>query len=336
MDDWRTRMEVDAYKRADLIRRAEQERLVQQARRNGQHRVPDGDNVAQIRRITWQGMLINLLLSGIKLALGLVAASQALVADAVHSLSDISTDLAVLVGVRFWSAPPDKDHPYGHQRIEALVTVAIGLSLAVVAIGIGYNALVSIGGEPGAQPGWLALVGALLSIVFKEALYRWTRSVGHRVKSSALLANAWHHRTDALSSIPVALAIAAAALNPAWIFLDYLGALVVSLFILHAAWGIISPALAELIDRGASEQAQAQIETIVGGVSGVASVHAIRTRRVGAGLFSDLHIVVDGQTTVENGHAISKTVEQTLLANGPDMLDVVVHIDPATNGVHKT
>jgi len=149
-------------------------------------------------------MVINIFLAGLKLALGIFGGSQALVADAVHSFSDMSTDVAVLFGVKFWSAPPDESHPYGHKRIETLVTAAIGFFLGLVAIGIGYNALMSIWAEQAGQPSWVALIGALLSIVFKEFVYRWTVAVGKQVKSPAVVANAWHHRTDALSSIPVA------------------------------------------------------------------------------------------------------------------------------------
>ena len=132
-------------------------------------------NIARIKRITWLGMVINIFLAGLKLALGIFGGSQALVADAVHSFSDMSTDVAVLFGVKFWSAPPDESHPYGHKRIETLITAAIGIFLGLVAIGIGYNALMSIWAEQAGQPGWVALIGALLSIVFKEFVYagRW-------------------------------------------------------------------------------------------------------------------------------------------------------------------
>ena len=289
----------------------------------------EAGNIARIKRVTWLGMVINIFLAGLKLALGIFGGSQALVADAVHSFSDMSTDVAVLFGVKFWSAPPDESHPYGHKRIETLVTAAIGFFLGLVAIGIGYNALTSIGAEQLKQPGWVALIGALLSIVFKEFVYRWTVAVGKQVKSPAVVANAWHHRTDALSSIPVAIAIAAAAINPTWAFLDYVGAVIVSIFILHTAWGIISSTLAELIDQGVPQEEHERLATLATATPGVISVHAIRTRRMSSALYVDLHVMVNGYMTVEKGHEIAKEVKQNLVTNHPDVMDVVVHLEPS-------
>jgi cation diffusion facilitator family transporter len=289
----------------------------------------EAGNIARIKRVTWLGMVINIFLAGLKLALGIFGGSQALVADAVHSLSDMSTDVAVLFGVKFWSAPPDESHPYGHKRIETLITAAIGFFLGLVAIGIGYNALMSIWAGKVSQPSWIALIGALLSIVFKEFVYRWTAAVGRQVKSPAVVANAWHHRTDALSSIPVAIAIAAAAINPAWAFLDYVGAVIVSIFILHTAWGIISSALAELIDQGVPQEEHERLATLTKATPGVISVHAIRTRWMSSALYVDLHVMVNGSMTVEKGHEIAKEVKQNLLTNHPDVMDVVVHLEPS-------
>ncbi|MDY6959920.1 MAG: cation diffusion facilitator family transporter, partial [Halobacteriota archaeon] len=157
-------------------------------------------NFAQINRITWIGVLLNVFLSGIKFVVGYIGSSQAVIADAVHSLSDVSTDLAVLLGLRYWSAPPDEEHPYGHHRIEALVTIGIGSILGIVAFGIGYEAIVTIREVHIEQTSWIAAIGPILSIILKEALHRWTINVGRRAKSSAVIANAWHHRSDALSS----------------------------------------------------------------------------------------------------------------------------------------
>ena len=159
------------------------------------------------------GLLGNVATSALKFVAGFIGSSQAVVADAVHSLSDTVTDIAILVGVKYWSAPADDCHPYGHRRIEAMVTAAIGMALAVVAFGIGYNAIATVREEHLEPPGWIAFLGAMVSIVVKEVIYRWTTSVGRRAKSSAVLANAWHHRSDALSSIPAALAVVLAANN---------------------------------------------------------------------------------------------------------------------------
>ncbi|MFQ5630642.1 MAG: cation diffusion facilitator family transporter [bacterium] len=286
------------------------------------------DNITQTRRITWIGMFVNIGLSVAKFVLGILGASQALVADAVHSLSDLSTDFAVLIGVSYWTKPPDDNHPYGHRRIETLVSAAIGFALFVVAVGIGYHALATMRDEDIRQPGLIALAGALLSIVLKEIIYRWTVIIGKRLRSPALIANAWHHRTDALSSIPVAIAIAAVALNPQWAFIDHIGAFVVSLFIIHASWSIISPAFSELVDKGASRDVQDRITKIAMAVEGVESVHAVRTRRMGTILHIDLHVMVDSEMTVEKGHEISHDVKRELLEQGPDVGDVIVHLEP--------
>ncbi len=297
----------------------------------------DADRRAQFeaRRVTWVGLGLNLLLCGVKLVCGLVAASQALVADAVHTLSDSTTDVAVLVGIPFWSAPADDRHPYGHRRIETVVTVLIAALLAMVACGLVYHALATIEEHHDRPPGWLALAAAVLSIVSKEALYRWTVAVGRRLRSSALVANAWHHRSDSLSSIPVVLAIGGARVFPAWSFLDHIGAIVVSVFVFRAAWQIGWPALRELMDAGAPRKERRRIEEIVLATAGVKKVHAVRTRYVGSRLLVDLHVMVDGDMTVREGHEVADEVEKRLLATGPDLVDVVVHLEPVDSDNQK-
>jgi cation diffusion facilitator family transporter len=295
----------------------------------GFHRSPpmpsDGSSV---RRVTVIGLIGNIAIAALKFVVGTVGFSQAVVADAVHSLSDTVTDLAVLLGLKYWSAPADDRHPYGHGRIETMVTLALGLVLTAVALGIGYRAISTVRETHPKQPQWIAFVGAAVSIVFKEILYRWTVAVGRRVRSSALLANAWHHRSDALSSIPAALAVVLALINPRWAFVDHIGAMVVCVIILHAAWGIIRPALDELIDSGAPEHVREQIRSLAAGLRGVETVHAIRCRRSGPGLHIDLHVTVDGSMSVREGHEISEAVKRYLLEHGPDIVDVVVHLEP--------
>ncbi|MDF0591274.1 cation diffusion facilitator family transporter [Candidatus Methanocrinis natronophilus] len=185
--------------------------------------------VKVVRQVTLVGLAINLALSAVKFAAGVLGNSQAVVADAVHSLSDTATDVAVLVGVKFWSRPPDDCHPHGHQRIEFLVTIFIGLLLAAVALGLVYNALLTLHEPHRSPPGPIAFFAAVLSIFTKELLYRWTISVGRQVKSTALIANAWHHRSDAYSSLATLAGITGAIfLGPAWVILDPLAASVVS------------------------------------------------------------------------------------------------------------
>lgn len=284
--------------------------------------------VSEVKRISWIGLAGNLILSALKFAAGVLGNSQALVADAVHSLSDSITDISILIGVRFWSQPPDERHPHGHWRIESLVTVFIGLVVAAAAIGLAYRALTTFHQTEIYPPGRIALVAAIISIFANELLYRWTVSVGKRIKSAALIANAWHHRSDGFSSIPAAVAVAGAIIVPKWAYLDRIGALIVSVFILYAALDIVRPALEQLVDTAAPAEAGSQIGQVVMATAGVEEVHAIRTRHIGPGLQVDLHIRVDGSLTVEEGHDISENVRQRLIRKGPHVFDVLVHVEP--------
>lgn len=288
----------------------------------------DVQQTRQARQVTWIGLALNLILFITKFILGFVGSSQAVIADAFHSLSDIATDIATLFGIKFWSTPPDECHPYGHKRIETIVTVVIGIALSIIALGIGYNALILMRKTNLKPPTKIAAFGAILSIILKEALYHWTLAVGTRIKSSVLIANAWHHRSDAISSIPVLITVTVAIFNPNFAFIDLVGALIVSLFILKVSWDIIRPAASELADSGASEYDREKIKSIVMEIDDVKATHAIRTRKLGTGLYVDLSVLVDGEITVQKGHHVSHEVKNRLLLKGPDILDVVVHIEP--------
>ena len=282
-----------------------------------------------VRRVTWIGMLTNFGLSGLKFAAGYFGRSQALIADAIHSLTDTTTDIAVIAGSHYWSRPPDDSHPYGHRRLETLVTAFIGVMLAAAGIGIGWEAISTLHKKQTAPPGWFAFYAALASIVIKEVLYRWTAAAGKKIKSPALAANAWHHRTDAISSLPVLIAVGGALIFPTWSFLDRVGAAVVSIFILHAAMKIIWPAIGELVDAGAPEEIQKKIVKITLNTSGVKEVHAIRSRYISSSIQIDMHIVVDGAISVLEGHTIADSVEKNIIDGIPEVLDVVVHVDPS-------
>jgi cation diffusion facilitator family transporter len=286
-------------------------------------------SIRQVRRAGWVGLLCNLLLAAIKVVAGILGHSQAVLADALHSLTDSVTDVAVILGVHFWSAPADDDHPHGHGRIETLVTVVIGLSVGLVALGMGWQSIHGMRlGQVAEAPAGIALAAALMSIAIKEGLYQWTVKIGRRVQSPALIANAWHHRSDAISSIPAALAVAVALLIPGWEFIDRVGAIVVCGFILQASWKILGPALNQLIDAAAPQSDQRFIEELATSVDGVESAHAVRTRYVGAKLAVEIHIGVDGGLSVGDGHAIAKAVRQSLIENGPNVDDVVVQLEP--------
>ncbi|MCP4624285.1 MAG: cation transporter [bacterium] len=283
---------------------------------------------AYVRKVTWVGLLVNIALAGIKLAAGYFGRSQALIADAIHSLTDTTTDLAVIAGSHFWSRPPDESHPYGHRRLETLVTVFIGLLLAAAGIGIGWDAISSLRDKDSSSPGSIALYAAMVSIITKEILYRWTAKNGKRIKSPALAANAWHHRTDAISSVPVLIAVGSALIFPSWSFLDLVGAVVVSIFVLHAALKIIWPGISELIDAGAPQDIQKKIAHIACNIQGVQDIHKIRTRYISTSILVDMHIVVDGSISVREGHAIAEEVEVQIINGIPIVLGAVIHVDP--------
>jgi cation diffusion facilitator family transporter len=264
----------------------------------------------------------------VKAVLGILGRSQALVADAVHSISDMVTDIAVLFGSAFWSAPADENHPYGHGRIETLVTAFIGMALAVVGAGLGYHALATLSNPHPDGPAFIVFLAACVSILVKEALYRWTAAVGRRVRSAAVMANAWHHRSDALSSVPVAVATLGARLRPSWTFLDHVAAVLVSVFILAAAWKISWPALKELADAGVSRARSLRYREVILGAPGARTAHALRTRQLGPGVLVDFHLHVDPKISVSDGHRIAHEVKDRLMRECPEIVDVLVHVEP--------
>lgn len=276
---------------------------------------------------TWIGLLINLGLSVLKIVAGVLGHSRAVVADGLHSLSDLVSDFAVLVGVRVWSKPADGCHPYGHQRFETLVTLFIGLLMVMTGIGIGWDAVLAWSKGKAHDAEYIALLAALSSMVIKEALFRWTLRKGKKINSSALIANAWHHRSDALSSLPAALAVIGSMLLPGQLWIDLAGAVVISVFILYSAFTICAPALGSLVDAGASEEITQQLYKMASVVDGVKGIHRLRTRHHG-GLFVDMHLYVDEHLTVKQGHDIADEVEHLLLQEGPNIIEVLVHVDP--------
>jgi cation diffusion facilitator family transporter len=284
---------------------------------------------ADVRKVTWIGLLINITLACIKFAAGYFGRSQALIADAIHSLTDTTTDVAVIAGSHFWSRPPDESHPYGHRRLETLVTVFIGLMLAAAGIGIGWDAVSTLREKESTPPGWIALYAAMVSIFTKEILYRWTAVVGKKIRSPALAANAWHHRTDAISSIPVLIAVGGALIFPSWSFLDLVGAVVVSIFVMHAAMKIIWPGISELIDAGAPKDIQKKITDIACTNPDVQEVHKVRTRYISTSILVDMHLVVDGSISVREGHAIADEIENKIITSISNVLGVVIHVDPS-------
>lgn len=282
----------------------------------------------QIKSITLVGLVANIVLSVVKLAIGLLGHSQAVVADALHSFSDTSSDLVILFGVKYWTAPPDDEHPFGHQKIESFISIIIGLILISVACGIGYSGVLSFLHRQQPDLNWIVIIGPLLSIIIKEFLFRITYKVGIRTNSSSLKANAWHHRTDALSSIPVLIAVVGSLIDPRLLFLDQLGAIIVSAFIIKVGLEILFTNVNDLLDTGISKSQLHALENDIRNMKNVKGVHKMRTRKLANYIYIDLHLEVDGQLSVTKGHDISEQVKHDLIDKYPKIIDVMVHLEP--------
>ena len=280
------------------------------------------------RRVTLMGAAVNLSLAVFKFLVGVFGFSAALIADAVHSLSDLATDLVVLVGLKLGRAPADKKHQFGHGRLETLTAALVGLTLIGTGGYLGYEAGLDIYHGAAHRPTWLAVVGALVSMLVKEVLYRWTLAVGKRIQSAAVQANAWHHRSDALSSVAVLIGVGAAVIDPAWHILDAYAALVVSLLVCKAGLGIVWEAVKEFTDHAPTPEVLEDIQRCALGVEGVREIHDLKVRASGGRYHMELHVVVDGSLNVRQGHAIAKQVESCLLGDLPTVERVIIHIDP--------
>ncbi len=289
--------------------------------------VPGSGN-KPLRNVALAGLVVNVLLSGIKLAAGFFGNSYALIADSVHSLSDCASDLAVLFGMKYWSRPADSSHPYGHRRIETVITVVIGLLLLGAGIRIGLGSIGRIAEGVETRPGILAAVTAFFSIILKEIMYRVALKAGKKHESKAMIANAHHHRADAISSLPVPVGVSAAYLFPTMVGFDAAAALIVSFFVGFAGIKILLLAYHELIDTSVSKKEREQLGKIAGSVEGVRGVHRLRARYHGAKIVLDLHITVDGEMKVSEGHAVSERVKDVIISKKPDVMDVIVHLEP--------
>ena len=276
--------------------------------------------------VTLVGAAVDLVLGVLKIFLGVVENSQALVADGIHSISDLVTDGMVLVAVRQGNKMADEDHPYGHARIETITTVLLALALFLVSLGIVDNAL-DVLSEPGRDvtPGWIALSVVLVSGLSKEYIYHYTMKVAKLHQSPILEANAWHSRTDAFSSVMVFVGIAGAMLGLPE--LDALAAIGVAVIIAKVAWDLGAPSVQELVDKGMDRSYLDDLEDAVGKTHGVKGFHALRTRRMGASVLVDVHIAVDSMITVSEGHQIAEQVRFGLTQQFPEISDVVVHVD---------
>lgn len=287
----------------------------------------------EIYKVTIVGSFVNLLLLIFKFVSGIVGHSAAMIADAVHSLSDFVTDILVLVFVKISSKPADKDHRYGHGKFETLATAIIGMVLLAVGIGIFYQGATSIyavyNGQVLSSPGYIALIAAAVSIVSKEAVYWYTVIKGKKLNSQAVVANAWHHRSDAFSSIGTLLGIGGAILGgEKWAVLDPIAAVVVSIFIVKVAISILNGSLQELLEHALPKTVQEEIKQLILSVDGVSEPHHLRTRRVGSNYAIEVHIRMDGNLSLNEAHHITSLVEKKLKEKYGEGTNLSVHAEP--------
>ncbi len=291
------------------------------------------DRYKATRDVTITGAIVNSLLAIAQLFGGFFAQSQALIADGVHTLSDLASDFVVLFAAKAASKDADEDHPYGHARFETVATVILGIALGSVAIGITMNAIGRLmSPEKLLQPQPLALLFVALAIVSKEGLYHYTMSVANRFDSKLLKANAWHHRSDAISSILVAIGVAGSVfLKIPW--LDAAAAIIVAVMIFYMGLKLIMDSTRELVDTAWKPEKTDSIKMLIGDLEGVEHMHLLRTRKMGNSVLADIHVQVNPYLSVSEGHHIAERVMTKLRRNFPEMTDITVHIDPEDDEV---
>ena len=286
-----------------------------------------------IFKVTWIGSIVNFILLALKFIAGILGHSAALIADAVHSLSDFITDIIVIVFVKISGKPEDDDHKYGHGKYETLATALIGIALFAVGIGLLVSGATKvsevINGAVLPAPSIIAFVVAGVSIIAKEILYRYTVRVGKNLNSQAVIANAWHHRSDAFSSIGTLIGIGGAIfLGEKWRILDPIAAIVVSGFIIKVSIDLIKPCVDELLERSLPAETEKRILDIITSFPEVSSPHHLRTRRIGNHIAIEVHLRMDGNTTLEKAHAVATEVEKRLKEEfGPDT-HIGIHMEP--------
>lgn len=297
------------------------------------------DRQKETYRVTIAGSIINILLLAFKFAAGILGHSAAMIADAIHSLTDFVTDAIVLIFVRLGSKPTDHDHDYGHGKYETLASAIIGVSLLVVGMMICYSGVTktyhAMCGEPLQQPGFIALVAAVASVVLKEWAYRFTVRVGRRCHSEAVVANAWHHRSDALSSVGTTVGIGGAIiLGEKWAVLDPLTAIVVSFFIMKAAWSVLSKAVDELTDGSLPKETEDEIESIVSEDKDISVVHNLCTRRIGNRIAIEMHVRMPGETSLYVAHHHATEIEKRLKQRFGADTHISIHLEPVKVNGH--
>ncbi len=293
----------------------------------GHHPTHLDERSADTKRVTVVGAVVNLVLAAVKIVVGWLAQSQALVADGIHSLSDLMSDALVYWAAHHAHHGPDEKHPYGHGRFETAATLGLGGLLVLAAIGIAWDATDRLfSPERLTAPGYLALGAALFSILANEGLYQYTMVVAKKYRSDMLKANAWHHRSDAVSSIVVLVGIGGTMAGLP--YLDAIAAVGVALMVAKIGWDLGLSAFHELVDAGLEEERLEKIRETIRSIGGVEDIHMLRTRRMGGQASVDVHVLVEPRISVSEGHMISQTVIDTLQEEFQEVSDVTVHIDP--------
>ncbi len=288
----------------------------------------------ETRRITLIGGALDLALGILKIAVGKLSYSQSLIADGVHSLSDLVTDVLVIWAAKEASREPDADHPYGHQRIETVATIVLGLLLVTVAGAIALDAANDLLSRvPIQTPTFWALVVASVSVLSKEIIYQYTMRVAKRIRSDLLRSNAWHSRSDALSSIVVIIGVGGSMIGISW--LDAAAAVLVAVMIVYVAAGMIRQGVRELIDTGVDAEQLAAIREAAKKIEGVTDIHDLRTRRMGSDVFVDGHVLVDSKISVSEGHRIGDAVFYSLKTGFENITDITIHVDSEDDAAYQ-
>ena len=272
---------------------------------------------------------VNLFLSLFKLLAGIVAHSGAMVSDAVHSASDVFSSIIVIIGVKLAAKDADKEHPYGHERLECVAALILSVVLFISGLFIGYagvEKLLEGGAEAVAIPGVLALVAAAVSIAVKEGMYWFTRHYGKKYNSGALMADAWHHRSDALSSVGALAGILGARMG--YPIADTAASLLICVFIAKAAYDIFKDAVGKMVDRSCSHETEQAIHDCAAAIPGVIRVDLLHTRMFGSRVYVDIEIRADGKLTLEEGHEIARQVHTAVETQFPDVKHIMVHVNP--------
>lgn len=287
----------------------------------------------KIRSITLWGAFLNILLFALKLISGILIKSSALVADSVHSLSDLATDFVVLAGTRFSDRPPDKSHPYGHRKFETLASQLIAVILFAIGIGIIWSAGTSIYSRSQNYPGYVVLIIAVISVASKEIIFFVTRKISRITRSVVLYANAWHHRSDSLSSVAVLIGGVASLFG--WGYADHVATVVVGFMIMGVAGKILYEGLIELSEHAADKESVQKIEGVLAGEKSISGWHALRTRKLGMELFIDCHILVDPSLSVLESHEITRKIEEVIEKELSQPVNILIHTEPNIKEMRK-